>query len=575
MRGRRYLLVGLLAAVMLPTLLTTGGFAWYWRSARYRQHCARILTNSLQLPGDIGRIVPRSWCTREFQDVRVWLPHRRDEAAFCRSAILTCTPSRDDLDAYELDLRGGRSEISTRTWLREDYRYVLESGLRPGFDPTGPRRVVFSGMDLAFERERFRASLTDASGEVSFVDPHRGHATARCRRLNGYLAPRDVCLDAAFSPQATGIRLDRVELSVPELPVALVGLKELAGLSLKSGSFNGQLVYRELAGQDEPANPGAPADRARDEHELTVSGQLLQLQLAECTAGFFRPPWRGTVPELELQELRLVNGRPERIRFRGALAAMHVGDVLALWGLAGVGGDLSLRIQAADLSPAGIEHLTASGRCEDLSLAEVTQALGLGQVTGRAQLVLDGLSITRNHLDALDAELVVQPPTSEPRPSGGGPAAEANYIDRRFVTEALRRTLGVELPEALVAQLPERFEYSRLGVRFELRDEVLHVFGTHGPRQKVILSMSLAGREVPIVLEPEKPFDLRAYLDGLRSRVLPEVEQRWRRLTPADAWRALSSPAQPAEDQSPERKRRVADQRAASHPAPPAGPDRE
>jgi hypothetical protein len=549
MRGRRYLLVGLLATVMLPTLLTTGGFAWYWRSARYRQHCARILTNSLQLPGDIGRIVPRSWRTREFQDVRVWLPHRRGEAASCRSAILTCTPTPDNPDAYELDLRGGQSEISTRTWLREDYRYVLESGLRPGFDPTGPRRVVFSGMDLVFERDRFRASLTDASGEVSFVDPHRGHATARCRRLNGFRAPRDVCLDAVCSPQATGIRLDRLELRVPELPVALVGLKELAGLNLKSGSFNGQLVYRELAGQDEPANPGAPGDRARDEHELTVSGQLLQLQLAECTAGFFRQPWRGTVPELELQELRLIDGRPERIRFRGALADMHVGDVLALWGLAGVGGDLSLRIQAADLSPAGIEHLAASGRCEDLSLAEVTQALGLGQVTGRAQLVLDGLSVTKNHLDSLDAELVVQPPTAEP-----------NYIDRRFVTEALRRALGVELPEALAAQLPERFEYSRLGLRFELRDEVLHIFGTHGPRQKVILSMSLAGRELPLVLEPEQPFDLRVYLDDLRSRVLPEVEQRWRRLTPADAWRALSSPAHPA---------------TASHPAPPAGPDRE
>ena len=163
-------------------------------------------------------------------------------------------------------------------------------------------------------------------------------------------------------------------------------------------------------------------------------------------------------------------------------------------------------------------------------------------------------------IDALDAELVVQPPTSEPRPPESGPSAGPNYIDRRFVTDALRRALGVELPEALVAQLPERFEYSRLGLRFELRDEVLHVFGTHGPRQKTILSMSLAGREVPLVLEPEQPFDLRAYLDGLRSRVLPEVEQRWRRLTPADAWRALSSPAHPA---------------AVSHPAPPAGPDRE
>jgi hypothetical protein len=547
MRRRRYLLIGLLAAVTLPTLLTTGGFAWYWRSARYRQYCARVLSNNLQLPGEIGRVVPRSWRSREFDDVRVWLPHRRGEAAFCQTAVLTYVPTQDNPDAYELDLRGGRSEISTRTWLREDYRFVLESGLRPGFDPLGPRRVAFSGMDLAFERERFRASLSDASGEVSFVDPHRGLATVRCRRLNGHLAPRDVRLDAVFSPQAAGIRLDRVELNVPELPVALVGLEELAGLNLKSGSFNGRLVYREMPRGGEAAGSGPPGIQAVDERELIVSGQLLQLQLAECTARFFQQPWRGTVPELDLEELRLVDGRLDRVRFRGALAGMHVGDVLAPWRLAGVGGDLLLRVEAADLTPEGIEHLVASGRCEDISLAEVTRALGLGEVTGRARLVLDDLTITKNHIDSLDAELIVPPPTGTP-----------DSIDRRFVTEALRRMLGVELPEALVAQLPERFEYSRLGARFELRGEVLHVFGTHGPQQKAILSVTLGGREVPIVLEPEQPFNLREFLDALRQRALPEIEQRWRDLTPADAWRALSSPRP-----------------AASQPVPPTRPVRE
>ncbi len=34
------------------------------------------------LPAEIGRVVPRSRRTREFDQVRIWLPQRRDEAAY-------------------------------------------------------------------------------------------------------------------------------------------------------------------------------------------------------------------------------------------------------------------------------------------------------------------------------------------------------------------------------------------------------------------------------------------------------------------------------------------------------------
>jgi hypothetical protein len=499
MRGVRFTAIAFLTVVTLGSLAIAGGYAWHLRSAGYRNSCARALSQALGLPAEIGRIVPRSWRTREFQQVHIWLPRRRDEAAFCERALLTRTPLAGQPRAYELDLRGGRCEISSRTWLREDYRFMLESGLRPGFGPQGPRRVRLSDMDLVFERERFRAALEDASGLLSFDDPHLGRATLSCGRFNGHAAPTPVTLHAEFTPQATGVRLDLVRLQVPELPIAIVGLDTLAGLDLKSGTFSGQVVYQETD----------------VDHELTVSGKTALVELAECTGSFLTRPWHGRVPELELQELTLVNDRPERLRFRGVVTNLAAADVLAPWGLGEIGGTATLRIEAADFTPAGIEHLVASGRCTDIDLAKVSRTLGWGQITGQARLVIDDLTIDENRLTSLDAEIRV-----DPRPT------EANSIDRDLVSEVLRRTIGVPLPSFL----PDRFEYTQLGVRLEVRDEVLYVLGTHGPRQKAILSVRIGGEEIPALFAPENPIELRAPLDSLRGSLHAAIDAGLRRL---------------------------------------------
>ncbi len=516
MKRSQHVALAVLAGLTFGSLAATAGYAWYWRSGWYRAHCAGVLSTSLGLPADIGRVVPHSRRSREFDDVRVWLPERRGEAAFCRQAILTRTPTNDDPEAYGLDLRGGQSEISTRTWLRGDYRFVLESGLRPGFDPAGPRRVVFSGMDLSFERDQFRAALHGASGAVSFVDPQVGQANVLCHTLNDHLTAEPVTLHATFSPRATGIRLDRVELVIPELPIAIIGLDELTGLDLRSGSFDGRMVYRETDGSQ----------------EVCVSGSLFQVQLAECTAPFLAQPWRGAAPELDLQELTVVNGCLERVRFRSLFAGVNLGDVLAPYGLAAAGGNLLLRIRAADLSRNGVDQLIVSGRCDDISLEQLSDALGWGHLTGKARLVINDLTITQNHLTSLDAEIVVEPAAGQP-----------NSIDRNLVSAVLARVSGITLPTMLLERLPERFDFTELGVRLEVTDEVLRVFGTHGPQGKAILTVSMGGQELPVIFEPADSYDLGSYLDGVRVRLRASVEERLRGITPEEAWRAISEPA--------------------------------
>jgi hypothetical protein len=499
MRHVRPVATALLAVVTLGSLLITGGNAWHLRSAGYRNSCAQKLSRVLGLPAEIGRIVPRSRSAREFQAVRVWLPERRGEAAFCEHAVLTHTPQPGQPKAYELNLRGGRCEISARTWLREDYRVMLESGLRPGFSPQGPRRIALRDMDLVFERDRFRVALRGASGVVSFDEPQLGRATLWCGQLNRHTTETPVTLSAEFTSHATGVRLDLVRLSVPELPVAILELDQLVGLDLRSGCFSGEVLYRETEG----------------DRQLTVSGKTSQVQLAECTTPFLAQPWRGTVPEMELEELTVTDHRPQRLRFRAVFTDVQLGDVLAPWGLGGIGGTAVLRIHAADLSPDGIEHFVASGRCEDVNLAEIAAAIGWGGMTGRARVVIDDLTIDQNRLTSLDAQIVVQPAEGE-----------LNSIERNLLSEMLQRTLGVPLPSFL----PDRFEYTQLGVRLEVRDEMLYVFGTHGPRQKTILSVSIGGQELPALFEPEEPIDLRAPFDSLRVRLAAAIELGLRRI---------------------------------------------
>lgn len=524
MQRLRYWAIGGLALALAASLAGTGGYAWYLRGDGYREYCANYLSQALGLPSDIGRVVPRSWSAREFQDVAVWLPQRRGKALTCARAIVRYLRDAQRPGDYEIEMMGGTAEISTRTWLREDYRHVIESGLRPGFDPVGPRRVKFSGMDLRFDRERFQGRLDDAGGLVTFDSPEEGRATIWCRALNGSLSREPIVTRVRFSPLNDGIQLDEVELEVPSLPLAVLNLQELTGIGAARGQFRGNLVYSEAGGRQ----------------FVTLRGTCADLNLAEWTAGWAPRPWRGACPELELTEFTVVDRQPQRLRFNGVLTGLVLGDVAALWGFQDVGGELTLRVRDAELSPAGIERLIASGQCLELSLAAATRALGRGVMSGRASLVIDDLTITQNRVESLDAVLRVEP------------NQEGRWIEGRLVTELLGRLLRTTLPPLL----PDRIEYIELGLRVEIRDEWLYVFGTHGTGERSILTVRLLGQDWPLLTQPDEPLHLRPWLDRVRaaaeaflrrrSAALPSLPELMHPATaPAPGRRASDEPPPP------------------------------
>ena len=498
MPPRRLVLFGVVALVMLGMLGSIGGYSWYLRSAGYRTRCAAALSARLGLPSDIGSVVPRSRTAREFRDVVVWLPQRRGRAFTCRQAVVMQTPTEADPHAYEIQLAGGSCEISTRTWLRQDYRAMVEKGLRPGFARGGPQKVTFSGMNVAFQRNQFQAKLSEAAGQVDFEDAQLGRAAITCHELDGFRCAEPVLLSARFSPRATGLRVDHIDLTVPELPVRVVGLRELAGVDITSGRFSGRLIY--------------------EEHDsgncLVVSGKCFDLELPECTGGLLPVPWRGRCPEIELRELRIENQSLTRLRFRGTLADVALGDILATWGIEGATGTLTLDVGDADLSPTGIQRFVASGTGRDISLEALTKALGLGTMTGSLNVTISDLTIAGNRLKSLDAAFIVARAINPP-----------NWIEGRLLQEVISRTLKVKLPPVL----PERIEYTQLGFKLEVRDEILHVFGTHGEHEQTILTARLFDQDVPLLFEPQRSFDLAPGLDQLRARLAARLQEQLRR----------------------------------------------
>jgi hypothetical protein len=488
----------IVAVVMFGSLAATGGYALFLRSNGYRSKCAASLTGVIGLPSEIGRVVPRSRSSSEFEDVIVWLPGKRGRALSCRRAIVTDVPTPEDPQRYDILLSGGTCEISTRTWLQSDYRGVFASGLRPGFAPDGPRRVTFGSMDVAFERNGFRAVFRDAGGYVDFEDRHRGQVSIICNKLNEYGSTAPLHLTAEIVPSDDGVRIDRLDLNVPHIPLEALNVGELTGAAVCNGTFSGRLSFSEQPEGD----------------FLTLAGTCADLALPDLTAGLSPGPWRGRCPKIEVQELRVENGVPTRLQFSGRVESIEISDILATFGLPAISGTVTFDVGAAELERESIVRLVASGEALGIPVEELTGALAEGSMSGTLHVRIHDLTIEGDRLRSLDAVVEV------------GPAADgSNWIEGALLMDLVRR-MSIELPSGLNAFGPQRIGFARLGARFEVRDEQLYVYGTHGDRNEAILTVRLFGREFVAVREQKRSFDLRPQLDRLRENARAAVSVR-------------------------------------------------
>lgn len=492
MLSRTTIAAGVLALILFGSLSGTLGYTLYMRSDAYLRTSERKLAAYLDLPVRLGSVTPRSLRTRQYDHIVVYLPDGQTLALECQRAVVRLTPTRESPDAYELELAGGTCELSARTWLRREYRRALESGLRPSFDAGGPSRIEFADMDVSLVRDALRLSLRDAGGVIAFETGETAHAAALCRNLNGHVVRDDVRLFARFSPRGAGsVRVDQAELIVPRLPLA--SLRAADGVQ-PSGEFEGRIAYSEL-----------------DEQRVTrIAGSCYGVNLADWTAGVTPVAWSGRCNALEVVECRFRDQTLERLVLRGHLADARLADPLAPLGLADLGGDLTLDLGWLEFSHSGgIERLIAAGRCTDLSLEAFTRQLGWGEMTGMLRVVISDLEIRDNHINRLVADIRIDDQLPGP-----------HRVSGRLIRELVSRIIKINLPPVL----PESVEFSRLGFRLDVQDEILHVFGSHGPREKTILTARLFGRDVPLITEPEQSFDLAPWLDQVRNQLLATTQ---------------------------------------------------
>lgn len=490
----RVLAVVSLTLLLLGTVAYSAGSAWYVRSDAYRRGCEAVLSSRLELPADIGRVVPRSRRARSFEDVSIWLPQRRDRAVHCDRATLILAPTPEEPDGYELELQGGMAEISTRTWLRDDYRGVVDAGLRGGLAPGGPRRLVFTDMQIDFARDPFRAALHEASGSLVFIGAERGSATLLCREFNGYFPSDPVLLTAQFSQAETGIRIDSLSLQIPAMPMLALGPSRLLGPAVSGGWFDGRLEYSET-----------------DAGRLAVlRGVLRDADLHELSAGAAPFIVRGTCPELELIEFRMLNNEPQSLRFRGALADLQLGDFLALIGGERVDGRLDFSVGRALVDVDGVDEIAAAGSGSGIDLEALSAVFGQGLIGGVLEIEISDLLVRDNRLIALDAVVRVRGDDEHPA-----------FVERRLLNTLAQRFLKFTLPGFLPARVP----YQELGVRVEVRDEVLRLMGTHGPDGNTILTVSLFGADMGLIRAPLPEIDLRPQFDTWREIAIERMRE--------------------------------------------------
>ena len=502
------------ALLALTVLATLGGLgavlAWglYVRSDAYRRRVQRESSAFMDMDVRIGQVVPLDLDRRAFDDVSAALSGNGTTIFECRRAVWYDNGDR------RLDLAGFALRLGV--WPAQRYRQVLRGGLAHDFHDLGLREVRTSDGTIRWEHPRWPLRLEGVHGIIRFEQPPRGQADLVASGLNGHAVPDGVRVAARFLTSAPGGNrpgpfIEQATLTVPSIPLGYLETEGLLGSALHSGRFEGTITFREdLA--------GVPRQR------FGAAGSVDGLDLAEVTGGLPTGPVGGRL-SVTLDRLEIDDRRHVGTAFAGSLSELDLHGVGRLLGIRGLDGKADLTIHA-QLEVRGqprqidVGRLSARGRCDRLPLS-ILPALGApGAITGHLTGELRRLEIVDGQIIAAELELRAVPPIGAP-----------GTIDREVLVEAMRNALGFSPLPSVV--LPERIEYIALGLRLAVDQNELRIHGTHGLDRKVILTVRLGGKEIPLVRAPDRPYDLAGWLTEFNRRANAVDRDRlhdwWRR----------------------------------------------
>jgi len=479
----------------------TSWYGWSLHSESYRRKVERNLAAFFALPCDVGRVRGHTFESRRFDDVRIWLPDRRD-CVFSAATALWYEEEADGRPANRLELFEGVLVLGSDQWLRDDYRQVFESGLRHDFEELHLHEVKLADFEIAVFRGDLTIRCRDAQGTIDMTDPEDGVARLVAYELNGQRVSQGVHIDARFRPRH-GVEIAEFVLTVPEISLAALGLGGALGREPTSGLFAGRVHYR----------------RHSDFGEIRLSGDLRDLDLAEWTVRSPIGPLTGRLA-VSVDQARLSHGTITRFRGRGHLAEISLRPLADRLGLEGMGGEASFNLDPIDLELGRVNRIRLDGRVAGLTLQDLLRPWGWGTATGQLVVRVNNFDMVGESIRSADVEILVTPPVDA-----------AGTIDRDLLIAAAEQLLGFTWPEGISKRLlPEKVEYLECGCRLLIRDNRLRILGTHGAEGDAILTIRVLGRPIALIHEPSTTIDLQPYLLQLIERVRtydPEQVKQW------------------------------------------------
>jgi len=499
--------------LLVSTVVVCGGsvygslaYGLYLRSDAYRRHVEREVAAFLGLPTRIDALYPLTLRNALVRGVHVWLPESPVEIFRCGEAGWYAQRIGDRFH-YSLDLRDGSFVIDASLWAKADYRRVLESGLGHDFAELNLDQVQVHDLDFTWRRPDLELTTQRAGGTILFDRDGLGHATLISSSLNDHRLDQPIHIRARFTPGSV-LTMHEVQLESPQIPLAVLRLRSLVGAESTRGTLAGTIIYAE-----EPQGTS-----------VEFTGFVEDVLLAELGPSRLGEPLTGTA-SVYVDRARAVNGELELLIFRGTVDGLGLGPLYRRLGIPDAGGTATLHVHRAEIERGRIGSLTLSGDAHELKLAVLCRLAGRGEVTGSLDADLRMLRMSDNTLVSAELDLEARPPTT-----GEG------TIDRVLLKNVAERLLGFPLPDFL----PKHLEYVAFGSKLLLEGGRLRVLGTHGENRNTILTVRLFGREVGVLYQPSRSFDVQRQLDQLKD-TLDRTRPQMRREPP---------PAGPAKEAS-------------------------
>lgn len=491
---------------ILATLLTGGSISFTSAyglrigSESYRREVEVDLTEFFEMPCDVGNIRGSTFSSRVFENVSIFLPDRRDRIFHCKAAIWE-EEGRGADQRHALSLHDGVLLLGSDRWERGDYRQVFESGLGHDFEDLRLDRVQMDRFEVAFVRGGVSIRCRNTSGTIDMSDPQDGIARLHAYELNGHAISQGVQIHSRFSPRR-GVQVREVLLTLPEVPLSIIGLDSIMGVPVQSGRFAGSVQFTNVS----------------DKPELWLRGDLRDANLAELTQRLPIGPLEGVVG-VTVYGARVADSIVTDLRGEGRIRDLILAPIGRMIIGEPLDGRATLEIDDVDISMGTIHRLRVSGLATDLSIEQCLKPWGRGTATGRMSIRINNLNIVEDTIQSADIVVSVTPP-----------AGEAGTIDRALVLSLAQSALNFSWPSMLPQDmLPELIEYREFGVRLLVQDNQLQVLGTHGRGSNTILTISAGGVPFEILKGQTRRYDLEPWIRGLRERLKGMNEEEVRR----------------------------------------------